>query len=79
MAKTVKVYSTPTCPWCNKTKAFLKEHGVKFESIDVSADEKAARDMIKKSGQTGVPVIEIDKEIIVGFQEDKLRQLLKIK
>lgn len=75
----VTVYSTPTCQWCKKTKEFLKKNNVPFNDIDVAADQKAAQDMIKKSGQTGVPVIEVDKELIVGFDEDKLKKLLKIK
>jgi glutaredoxin-like YruB-family protein len=75
----IKVYSTPLCPWCIKAKEFLKEHKIKFENIDVSRDVKAAHEMVKKSGQMGVPVIEIDKEIIIGFDEEKLKRILKIK
>jgi glutaredoxin 3 len=77
--KTVKVYSTPACPWCHRTKEFLKEHDVAFENIDVSADYDAAHEMIEKSGQTGVPVIEIDSEIIVGFDRTKISEILGIK
>jgi glutaredoxin 3 len=75
----VKVFSTQSCPWCAKTKAFLKEHKIKFKDIDVGKDAKAAQEMIKKSGQQGVPVIDIDGEIIVGFDEDRLKELLKVK
>ena len=75
----IKVYSTPTCPWCIKTKEFLKEHKIKFENIDVSKDVNAAHEMVKKSGQMGVPVIDANGEIIVGFDEGKLRKILKIK
>jgi glutaredoxin 3 len=75
----VTVYSTPTCPWCNKTKEFLKKNKIDFKNVDVAADQKAAQDMIKRSGQAGVPVIEIEGEMIVGFQEDKLKKALKIK
>jgi len=75
----VKIYSTPSCPWCAKTKEFLKQHNVSFTDVNVAFDSKAAREMIKKSGQTGVPVIEIGKEIIVGYDEDRLKELLKIK
>jgi glutaredoxin 3 len=78
MAK-VKVYSTPVCPWCTKAKNFLKEHDVEFEDIDVSRDHDAAREMIEKSGQTGVPVIMIDSEIIVGFDRERIAKLLDIK
>jgi len=75
----IKVYSTSTCPWCIKTKEFLKEHKIKFEDIDVSQDVKSAQEMVKKSGQMSVPVIEANKEIIIGFDEDKLKKILKIK
>jgi glutaredoxin 3 len=76
---TVKVYSTPTCPWCQKTKEFLKQNKIKFRNIDVSTNKKVAQEMIKKSGQQGVPVVDIDGEITVGFDEAKLKKLLKIK
>ena len=77
MAK-VKVYSTPTCPWCTKAKEFLTKNKVKFENINVAEDEKARNDIIEKSGQMGVPVIDIDGEIIVGFDESKIRKALKL-
>jgi glutaredoxin-like YruB-family protein len=77
--KKVKVYSTPTCPWCHKAKEFLKEHKVDFEDIDVASNHDAAHEMIEKSGQTGVPVIEIDGEIVVGFDRARLSELLGIK
>ncbi len=73
----VTVYSTKTCPWCKKTKEFLREHKVKFKSIDVGSNEKAARTMIKKSGQTGVPVTDVNGTIIVGFDEAKLKKALR--
>ncbi|HQF91165.1 MAG TPA: glutaredoxin domain-containing protein, partial [Synergistaceae bacterium] len=56
----VKVYSTPTCPWCTKVKEYLKGKGVTFTSVDVSQDRDAARDMVARTGQMGVPVIDID-------------------
>ncbi len=74
---TVKIYSTPTCPWCHKAKDFFKENNVKFEDIDVSRDVNAAKEMVKKSGQMGVPVIDFNGEIIVGFDEPKIRKLMK--
>ena len=74
----VKVYSTPVCPWCSKTKEFLSENKVKFNDIDVSSDQKAAQEMFKKSGQMGVPVTEVDGEIIVGFDKPKLKKALKL-
>ena len=75
----IKVYSTPTCPWCHKAKEFLKEHKIKFENVDVSSDVAGAKEMVKKSGQMGVPVIDIDGKIIVGFDEEQLKKTLKIK
>ena len=77
--KKVKVYSTQYCPWCVKAKDFLKEHGVEFEDIDVSEDHEAAHFMIEKSGQNGVPVIQIGDEFIVGFNKERLMELLDIK
>jgi len=74
----VKVYSTPTCPYCVTLKEFLKEHNVEFEDIDVSSDREAAEEMIKKSGQMGVPVADINGEIVVGFDKEKIKSLLKI-
>jgi len=74
--KKVKVYSTKTCPWCHKTKDFLKEKGVKFEDIDVGADQKAANEMMEKSGQMGVPVTDIDGKIIVGFDKEAIEKEL---
>jgi len=73
----VKIYSTPTCPWCHKAKEFFKENKVSFEDIDVSRDVAAAKEMVKKSGQMGVPVIDFNGEIIVGFDEPKIRKLMK--
>jgi len=72
----VKVYSTKTCPWCHKVKDMLKEMKVKFEDIDVGADQKAANDMVEKSGQMGVPVTDIDGTIIIGFDKDAIEKAL---
>jgi len=74
----VTVYSTPTCPWCKKVKSFLGEHDVEFADIDVSTDEKKAAEMIEKSGQMGVPVIDIDGEITIGYDEKALKKQLDI-
>ncbi len=76
MAKSVLVYSTPTCPWCIRVKQFLKENNVEFQDFDVGSIEAAAQDMIKKSGQMGVPVIDIDGNILVGFDKANMMQLL---
>ena len=75
MAK-VKVYSTPACPYCHMAKDFLKEKGVEFEDIDVSKDHDAAHEMIEKSGQMGVPVLDIDGNIIVGFDRAGIEEAL---
>ena len=78
MAKNITIYSTPTCPFCIRVKQFLKENNVVFTDIDVSSDQEKAQDMIKKSGQMGVPVIDIDGEIIVGFDKEKIKESLGI-
>ena len=76
--QTVKVYSTPVCPYCEMAKSFLKENNVKFEEIDVSKNKEAAIEMVEKSGQMSVPVITIDDEVIVGFDREKIKRALKI-
>jgi len=74
---TVKIYSTPTCPWCKKAKEYFKENNIKFTDVDVSADEAAQKEMVDKSGQMGVPVIDIDGKILVGFDQAKIEEALK--
>ena len=74
----VIVYSTPTCPYCEKTKEFLAEHGVDFEDVDVSQDRERAMEMVEKSGQMGVPVTDIDGEIIIGYDPAALKAALGI-
>lgn len=78
MAK-VKVFSTPSCSYCVTLKEFLKNNDIEFDDIDVSEDETASTEMVKKSGQMGVPVIDIDGEIIIGFDKEKVVKLLNIK
>ncbi|MCX5725783.1 MAG: glutaredoxin family protein [Candidatus Saganbacteria bacterium] len=73
---TVKIYSTPTCPYCKMAKDYLKAKGVKLEEIDISADPARADEIFKRSGQTGVPVLDIDGEIIVGFDRQKINKAL---
>jgi glutaredoxin-like YruB-family protein len=75
----VKVYSTPTCPYCHMAKDFLNANKIKFEDIDVSENENARNDMVEKSGQLGVPVLDIDGQIVVGFDKKKIAKILKIK
>ncbi len=78
MNKTVKVYSTTSCPYCIRAKQFLKENNITFEDIDVSANQAAGEEMVRKSGQMGVPVLEIDGQIIVGFDKERIKQALGI-
>ncbi len=76
MDKTVKIYSTPTCVYCKMAKEFFKKNNVNYQELNVAEDEKAREEMIQKSGQLGVPVIDIDGEIMVGFDEPTLRKAL---
>jgi glutaredoxin-like YruB-family protein len=76
MNKTVRVYSTPTCPWCIRTKQFLNDNNIVFENIDVSTNQVAAQEVVQKSGQMGVPVLDINGEIIVGFDKEKIKTAL---
>lgn len=78
MDKQVKVYSTPTCPYCIRIKQFLKDNNIAFEDIDVSTNSSAAREMTEKSGQMGVPVVDIGGEIVVGFDKEKITKALGI-
>ena len=77
--KNVTIYSTPTCHYCKAAKAFFAEHNVEYTNKDVTTDKSFADEMIKKSGQMGVPVIFVDNEMVTGFDEPKLRKLLEIK
>ncbi len=76
--KSVKVYSTPTCSWCNTLKAYLRKQGIMFTDIDISRDEQAAQELVRRSGQSGVPQTEIDGQIIVGFDRTKINNALEI-
>ena len=78
MSKKVTVYSTPECPYCIRAKQFLKNNTIEFENIDVSSDQEKAKEMIKVSGQMGVPVLDINGEIIIGFDEEAIKKALKI-
>ena len=79
MVKKIIIYTTEFCSWCRRTKEFFKEHMIKYKEINVEKDMKAQQEMIKKSGQLGVPVIDIDGKIIVGFDEEKLKAFVRIK
>ena len=76
MDHTVTVYSTPTCSWCQVAKEHLKTHSIEFEDVDVANDMTRAKEMVEKSGQYGVPVIDIDGEIVVGFDRARIDSLL---
>ena len=78
MGKKVQIYSTSACPYCMKTKQYLKDNNIEFENIDVSSSQEAAQEMINKSGQMGVPVLDIDGNIIVGFDKDEINKALGI-
>ena len=75
----VIVFSTPTCSFYNAAKKYFREKGVKYTDIDVSRDQAAARDMVRRSGQMGVPVIDIGGRIVVGFNRPQIDQMLGIK
>ncbi len=72
----VKIYTTPTCGYCHQAKRFPSERGVGFTEYDVSIDQSAANEMVRLSGQMGVPVIVVDGEVVVGFNRTRLEQLL---
>ncbi|HBG81847.1 TPA: NrdH-redoxin [candidate division CPR2 bacterium] len=75
--KNIKVYSTPTCPYCNMLKEWLHSKKIKFEDLNVAVDQKAAEEIIKKTGQMGVPVTEIDGQFVIGYDPNTLEKLMK--
>ena len=75
----VKIYTTNHCPYCQMAKEFFKKNSVKYTEVNVEEDEKAAEEMIEKSGQMGVPVIDVDGKIIVGFNRPALEKALHLK
>ncbi len=76
--KKVIVFSTPTCSWCRKLKSYLKENKIRFTDIDVSRDTKAAQDMMRKTGQQGVPQMWVNNVPVVGFDQKKIDSLLNL-
>lgn len=78
LQKNVTVYTTPTCTWCNTIKRHLQENGVRYREVDVSRDQKAAEEMVRRSGQQGVPQTDINGEIIVGFDKTRINRLIGI-
>ena len=79
MAKEVKIYTTPTCVYCKMSKALFEKNNIKYTEYNVAQDAKAREEMINQTGQLGVPVIEIDGKIVIGFDEPRLKELLEIK
>ncbi len=76
--KDVKIYSTPTCPYCRMAKEYLSSKGIPYQDFDVAKDRNALDEMVKTSGQMGVPVILVDSEAVIGFDKAKLNALLGI-
>ncbi len=74
----VIVFTTPTCTYCNAAKRYFRDKGIRFKDVDVSRDSAAARDMLRRSGQMGVPVIDIGGKIVVGFDRPKIDKYLGI-
>ncbi len=75
----VKVYSTPTCPYCKQAKEFLKQNNIPYVDINVAEDTKAADEMVQKSGQMSVPVLDVNGTVIVGFDKEAVKRALKLK
>lgn len=78
MAK-ITIYTTPTCIYCKMAKEFFSKNNISYEEKDVAADLQAREEMIAKSHQLGVPVIDIDGEIVIGFDEEAIKEILKVK
>ena len=78
MSHDVTVYTSSTCSWCEATKEYLHAREIDFEEVDVSEDMRRAMEMVEKSGQQGVPVVEIDGEIVVGFDRSRIDTLLEL-
>jgi glutaredoxin-like YruB-family protein len=76
--KRVTVYSTPTCTWCNTLKRYFDEHGVRYTDIDVSSNQQKAEEMVRRSGQQGVPQTDINGTVVIGFDKNKINKLLGI-
>lgn len=74
----VKIYTTPSCPWCRKAKSYFKELGIQFKEIDVSKDQKAAEELVRRTHQMGVPVIQIGSHYIVGFDKNRIDNLIGV-
>lgn len=77
--KKVVVFTTPTCPWCTRVKRYLTEQHVPYREVDVARDQAAARDLVRRTGQMGVPVVMIDGRPVVGFDKPQIDRLLGLK
>jgi len=76
--KNISIYSTPVCHFCNLAKDFFKDNNLEYTEFDVASDQSKRQEMIELTGQMGVPVIQVDDDIIVGFDEEKIKELLKM-
>jgi glutaredoxin-like YruB-family protein len=76
--KRVTVYSAPTCSWCNTLKSWLKQNNIQYTDVDVSRDQRVAEELVRRTGQQGVPQTDINGQIVVGFNQQRLRELLEI-
>ncbi len=77
--KEVSIYTTPSCVYCRMTKAFFQKNNIQYKELNVATDLKAREEMISKSGQLGVPVITVDNDVVIGFDQEKLAELLGVK
>ena len=75
----VILFTTPTCSWCRTVKQYLRKHDIRFKEVDITRDEVAARDMVRRTGQQGVPVTLINNRPVVGFNKNEINRLLNIK
>ena len=73
----VTIYTTPTCPWCHRTKAWMRDKKIRYKEVDITTDKRGLEEMVRISGQTGVPVIVVGEEVIVGFNEKRLNEIFK--
>ncbi len=76
--KEIKVYSTPTCPYCKMVKKFLQDNSISYQDLNVAEDRAALEDIINRSGQMGVPVIDIDGELVIGYNQVQLKEKLRL-
>lgn len=75
----ITIYSTPTCVYCKSVKEYFAHHNIKFQEVDVSENEKELEKMVAISGQMGVPVIDMDGEVVIGFDRERIDEILKLK